>query len=116
MTAPIPADVRAALEAWFAPPCPSDTNGLNNRMTAASDAVRIAGAGDVVEALLHEAIAAWNRRAPAVTREEVVKAIGDNISIGITRRKGVPTGQVIDIAPAADAVLALLNGESGDGR
>ena len=46
--------------------------------------------------------AAWNRRAPSVTREEIARAIWEN------------EGGVLDeihVAEIADAILALLRGE-----
>ena len=63
----------------------------------------------------------WNRRAPAVTptREEVARVIHEGLgeSWAYSNYSGDEWNQERDrLDAAADAVLALLNGESGDGR
>ncbi len=54
-----------------------------------------------------EAIAAWNRRAPGVTREEIVEAIQSHVLPG-TDAYGIPCLDGRGIPAAADAILALL--------
>lgn len=57
------------------------------------------------------AIAAWNRRAPAVTptREEVARVLYAAADDG-------RSNDTLFTRDAIEAVMALLNGESGDGR
>ena len=61
--------------------------------------------------------AAWNRRAPSVTREEIAKAIAPHLRLrkldlspGMIASCITQYGEIAGVNEAADAILALLRG------